>query len=447
MSENNIFVVRAVDLTHDGLGVTKLEDGYTVFVEDLLKGEAAKIEITERRSKFGFGKVIERLNRSPYRQAPKCKHFFDCGGCELMHMDYDVQTAFKKYRIELLTKKLTQKDVEVDEIISMVTPYHYRNKVEIKFAQGEKGIKAGFFKAKSHHVVDLDECHIMQKKSFELLNLLRNLANQFEITAYNHETNAGVLKSAVIRESNKYKEILLLINIGTDEIPHEEELVEAITKNIPEVIGIGISKTKDESSLSDEEIRVVFGRDYLKDELLGKVFEIGFRSFFQVNTLQAERLYKKAIEYARFKKGERVVDAYSGIGSIALTVADSVNKVFGIEIVKSAIDDAKRNARINGVKNALFELGHVDKVLEKWKGFNFDTIIIDPPRKGCSKKLLNTMIKMEFKKIIYISCNPATLARDLEYLSSKNYKIIKIAPVDMFPQTSHVESVTLLTLK
>ncbi|MDY0023776.1 MAG: 23S rRNA (uracil(1939)-C(5))-methyltransferase RlmD [Candidatus Izemoplasmatales bacterium] len=447
MSENNIFVVRAVDLTHDGLGVTKLEDGYTVFVEDLLKGEAAKIEITERRSKFGFGKVIERLNRSPYRQAPKCKHFFDCGGCELMHMDYDVQTAFKKYRIELLTKKLTQKDIEVDEIISMVSPYHYRNKVEIKFAQGEKGIKAGFFKAKSHHVVDLDECHIMQKKSFELLNLLRNLANQFEITAYNHETNTGVLKSAVIRESNKYKEILLLINIGTDEIPHEDELVEAITKNIPEVIGIGISKTKDESSLSDEEIRVVFGRDYLKDELLGKVFEIGFRSFFQVNTLQAERLYKKAIEYARFKKDERVVDAYSGIGSIALTVADSVNKVFGIEIVKSAIDDAKRNARINGVKNALFELGHVDKVLEKWKGFNFDTIIIDPPRKGCSKKLLNTMIKMEFKKIIYISCNPATLARDLEYLSSKNYKIIKIAPVDMFPQTSHVESVTLLTLK
>jgi 23S rRNA (uracil1939-C5)-methyltransferase len=448
MPENSIFVVRAVDLTHDGLGVTKLEDGYTVFVEDLLKGEAAKIEVIERRKSYGFGKVIERLNRSPYRQAPKCKHFYECGGCELMHMDYDVQTAFKKYRIELMVKKLNQDDIIVEEITSMVNPYHYRNKVEIKFAQGEKGIKAGFFKAKSHHVVDLQECFVMQKKSFELLNLIRNLANQFHIKAYDASTNQGVLKSAVIRESNKYKEISVLFNVATDEIPNEKEFVEAIANNIPEVKGIGISKTLvDESFLSDEKIRLVYGRDYVRDEILDKQFEIGFRSFFQVNTLQAERLYKKVIEFARFTNKDRVIDAYSGIGSIALSIADKVNKVFGIEIVKSAIDDSKRNARINGITNALFELGHVDKVLEKWKNFNFDAIIVDPPRKGCSKELLDSIIKMKFPKVIYISCNPATLARDLEFLLKNNYKINRIAPVDMFPQTSHVESVSLLSLK
>lgn len=447
MSDNNIFVVKAVDLTHDGLGVTKLEDGYTVFVEDLLKGEAAKIEVIERKKSYGFGKVIERLNRSPYRQAPKCKHFYECGGCELMHMDYDVQAAFKKYRLELMAKKLKQADIIIEDIITMVNPYHYRNKVEIKFSQGEKGIKAGFFKAKSHHVVNLLECHIMQKKSFELLNLIRNLANQYEIKAFNAIDNSGVLKSAVIRESSKYKEISVLFNIATDEIPNEVEFVESIIKNMPEVVGIGISKTLDESPFSDEEIRLVHGRDYIKDEILGKQFEIGFRSFFQVNTLQAERLYKKVIEFARFTGNERVIDAYSGIGSIAISISDKVNKVFGVEIVKSAVNDAKRNARLNGVKNALFELGNIDKVLEKWKGFNFDAIIVDPPRKGCSKELINTIVKMKFPKVIYISCNPATLARDLDYLLENNYSINRIAPVDMFPQTSHVESVTLLTIK
>jgi 23S rRNA (uracil1939-C5)-methyltransferase len=444
---NETYVVRAIDLSHDGLGVTKLEDGYTVFVADLLKGEAAKIEITQRRKSYGFGKVIERLNRSPYRQAPKCKHFYECGGCELMHMDYDVQTAFKRYRIELMLKKLNIDNVEVEEIISMVNPYYYRNKVEIKFAPGEKGIKAGFFKAKSHHVVDLKECYIMQKKSFELLNLMRNLANQFEITAYNMEDSTGVLKSAVIRESYKYKELVLLINIATDTIPNEEEFVQSIVKSIPEVKGIGISKTLDESGFSDEEIRLVYGRDYIRDELLDKQFEIGFRSFFQVNTLQAERLYKKAIEFAEFKGKERVIDAYCGIGSIALSLADKVHKVFGIEITKSAIIDAKRNARLNGVNNALFEVGNVDKVLQKWKNYKFDAIIIDPPRKGCSKVLLKTMIDMKLPKIIYISCNPATLARDLQFLMNNNYIVDKVAPVDMFPQTSHVESISLLSLK
>jgi len=444
---NETYLVKAIDLSHDGLGVTKLESGYTVFVEDLLKGESARIEITERKKSFAFGKVIERLNRSPYRQAPKCKHFFECGGCELMHMDYDVQSAFKRYRLELMLKKLKCENTEVDETVSMINPYYYRNKVEIKFSQGDEGIKAGFFKAKSHQVVNLEECHIMGKKSFELLAVLKKLFDKYKVEAYDSEKNTGIIKSAVIRESNKFKETVLLINTSLDSIPNEEDIISGLKSRFPDLKSIGICNTIDESSFSEEEIRLVHGEGFIKDELLGKRFEIGFRSFFQVNTIQAERLYKKAIDFAEFTGKEKVIDAYCGIGSIGISIADKVGKVFGIEIIKPAIIDAKRNARLNEVKNALFEVGNVDKVLLKWKNYKFDFIIIDPPRKGCSRVLLKTIIDMKIPKIIYISCNPSTLARDIDYLMMNGFSVMKIAPIDMFPQTSHVESVSLLSLK
>ncbi|XMB73166.1 23S rRNA (uracil(1939)-C(5))-methyltransferase RlmD [Mycoplasmatota bacterium WC30] len=441
------YIVKAIDLTHDALGVARLPDGYTVFVENLLKGETASIEVIERRKKFGFGKVIELLQKSPYRLAPKCKHFDQCGGCRLMHMDYDVQLAFKRYRLELMMKKLNQDVSLVDDIICMVNPYFYRNKVEIKFAQGEKGIQAGFFRAKSHQVVDLDECYIMGKKSFELLTLIKNIANELEIKAYDFETQEGILKSCVIRESSKNKEIVLLLNISKNTFAQETEFVNRIAEKYPLVKGIGIANAIDESTFSSDEIRLVYGKDYLNEDLLGNKFEIGFRSFFQVNTVQTERLYKKAIEYAELNRKHKVIDAYCGIGSIALSLSKKVFKVFGIEVIESAITDAKKNAELNGIKNAFFEAGNVEKVIQKWKKYKFDCIFIDPPRKGCTKTFINSLLTMKIPKIVYISCNPATLQRDLDYLIKGGYKIKAITPVDMFPQTTHVESVTLLTLE
>ncbi len=441
------YVVKAIDLTHDALGVARLEDGYTVFVEDLLKGETARIEITERRKKYGFGKVLALIEKSPYRLAPKCKHFYECGGCGLMHMDYDVQLAFKKYRLELMMKKLNQDPKLVDDIICMVNPYYYRNKVEIKFGSNESGLTAGYFRAKSHHVVDLEECYTMSKKSFEVLNTIKNAANELGIKAYDLSTDEGILKSCVIRESYKNKEIVLLFNIAKDSFKLESLFANKIVSDYPMVKGIGVVNSQDESAFSVDEIRVLYGRDYLTEELLGKKFEIGFRSFFQVNTIQAERLYKKAIEYANFNKTERVIDAYCGIGSIALSFADKVYKVFGIEIIKPAIVDAKKNAQINGVKNAFFEVGNAEYVIQKWKKYKFDAVVVDPPRKGCSDEFLDALIEMKIPKIVYISCNPATLGRDLEILMNSGYQIKKSAPVDMFPQTTHVESVTLLELK
>lgn len=441
---NESYIVKAVDLTHDALGVTRLDDGYTVFVEDLLKGETARIEIIERKKKYGFGRVIELLSRSPYRLAPKCKHFYECGGCGLMHMDYDVQVAFKKYRLELMMKKLKQDLTLVDDIICMVNPYYYRNKVEIKFAQGETGIQAGYFKSKTHKLVNLEECYTMSKKSFEALKIIKKAANELNIEAYNPKTKEGILKSCVIRESYKHKEIVILFHITKDSFKVEQLFANKIAADYPMIKGIGVVNSVDESSFSTEKVRVLFGKSFLTEELLGTKFEIGFRSFFQVNTVQAERLFSKALEYAKFDAKDRIIDAYCGIGSIALTIAPKVYKVFGIEVIEPAIVDAKKNEKINEIKNAFFEVGNAEQVISKWKKYRFDGIIVDPPRKGCSKKFLHTVLEMKIPKLLYISCNPATLTRDLEYLLQYGYHITGVTPVDMFPQTTHVESFVML---
>ncbi|MBN2503744.1 MAG: 23S rRNA (uracil(1939)-C(5))-methyltransferase RlmD [Bacilli bacterium] len=439
-------IVEAIDLTHDALGVCKLEDGYTVFVEDLLKGESAEIIITQRRKSYGFGKVVNRLSKSPFRVTPKCKHFYECGGCGLMHMDYDVQLSFKKYRVETSLKNEHLENVKVNNMIGMINPYYYRNKVEIKFHQGEKGLEAGFFQAKSHKLVNLEECHIIAKRSFEVINLIRNIANELSIHAYDELAKTGVLKSAVIRESFSTRQIMVLFNIAR-EMPLSDILVEKMTKKIPEITSIGYSIAKDESQLSTDPIKLIFGSGYIEETIDGISYRIGFRSFFQTNTIQTEKLYKKALEYADISDRTKLIDAYCGIGSMGLLAARQAYKVFGIEIVKSAIVDAKINARHNKLKNAFFEVGDAETVLEKWKEFNFDVIIVDPPRRGCSDGFIKALLTMKIPRVVYVSCDQATLSRDLVKLKKGGYDVVEITPVDMFPQTIHVESVTLLSLK
>ncbi len=439
-------IVEAIDLTHDALGVCKLDDGYTVFVEDLLKGETAEIIVTKRRKSYGFGKVVQRLTKSPFRVTPKCKHFYECGGCGLMHMDYDVQLSFKKYRVESSLKHSHLDDSVVKDMIGMVNPYHFRNKVEVKFGQGEKGIEAGFFIAKTHKLVNLDECHIVAKKSFDVVYLIKNICNELKIHAYDEIAKTGVLKSALIRESVWTKEIIVLLQLAR-ELPFSDILVQKMTDKMPEITGIGYTITKDESVMSVDPIVMLFGKDYLKEQINNIVYQVGIRSFFQTNTLQTEKLFQKALEYANLNDKTKLIDAYCGIGSIGLGAAKIAYKVFGIEIVKSAIADARKNAEINKIKNAFFEVGDAQTVLEKWKKFNFDIIFVDPPRRGCSKGFIDALLTMKIPKVVYISCDQATLGRDLEILVNNGYKLVEITPVDMFPQTIHVESVTLLSLK
>jgi len=363
-----------------------------------------------------------------------------------MHMDYDVQLSFKKYRIESSLKHSHLDDSIVKDMVGMINPYHFRNKVEVKFNQGEKGIEAGFFKAKTHKLVNLEECHIIAKKSFEVVYLIKNICNELKINAYDEIAKTGVLKSALIRESVWTKEIVVLLHLAR-ELPFAEILVQKMTDKMPEITGIGYTITKDESVMSVDPIKMLFGKEYLKEQINNIVYQVGLRSFFQTNTLQTEKLFQKAIEYAELNDKTKLIDAYCGIGSIGLGAAKIAYKVFGIEIVKSAITDAKKNAEINKIKNAFFEVGDAQTVLEKWKKFNFDVIFVDPPRRGCSKGFIEALLTMKIPKVVYISCDQATLGRDLEILVNNGYKLIEITPVDMFPQTIQIESVALLEKK
>jgi len=441
-------VVESIDLTHDALGVCKLENGFMIFVEGMLKGERAEIVITETKKNYGFGKIVNLLEKSPYRVAAKCKHFDSCGGCSLMHMDYDLQLSFKKYRVETTLKRIGLNNVLVNDMIGMVNPNNYRNKVEIKFRQGEKGIEAGFFQAKSHILVNIDECHIMPKRVFDLLVLIKNISNELGIKAYDEDTKTGIFKSAVMRESNKTKQLSVLFNLAVGQkIPQTELFVKKLLAKIPEIASIAYSATNDESSYSMDEIVQLHGEDGLIDSIDGMDFFIGHRSFFQTNPIQTERLYKKALDYANLTGKEKVIDAYCGIGTISLVAAKKAFKVFGIEVVKPAIQDARRNAEMNHLKNVFFEVGEAEIVIQKWKKFKFDVIFVDPPRKGCDKALLDAVIGMKIPKIVYISCDPGTLARDLKILADGGYSILEVTPFDMFPQSVHVETVTLLSLK
>lgn len=439
-------VVESIDLTHDALGVCKLENGFMVFVEGMLKGEKAEIIVTETKKNYGFGKIVNLIEKSPYRVLPKCKHFDSCGGCNLMHMDYDLQLSFKKYRIETTLKRIGLNNVTVNDMIGMVNPFNYRNKVEIKFSQGEKGIEAGFFQAKSHNLINLDECHIMPKRIFDLLILIKNVSNELGIKAYDEETKTGTLKSAVMRESNKTKKLSVLFNLPVGQtLPQSDLFVKKLTAKIPELACVAYSPTNDESSYSQDPIFTLYGEEGLIDSIDGIDFWIGHRSFFQTNPVQTEKVYKKALEYANITGKEKVIDAYCGIGTISLVAAKKAFKVFGIEIVKPAIIDARKNAEMNHFKNVFFEVGEAETVIQKWKKFNFDVIFVDPPRKGCDKALLDAIIGMKIPKVVYISCDPGSLAKDLKVLSEGGYKIVEITPFDMFPQTVHVECVVLMS--
>jgi len=440
-------IVEAIDLTHDALGVCKLEDGFTVFVEGMLKGERADIDVYERRKSFGFGRIVEMIEKSPYRVAPKCKHYDVCGGCGLMHMDYDIQLSFKKYRIETTLKRAGFDNAKVNEMVGMINPYNYRNKVEIKFRNGEKGLEAGFFRAKSHDLVNLEECHIMPKRIFDLITLVKNVSNELGIKAFEPAGHSGELKSAVIRESTKTRQLALLLHLAVAELPHQETFIKKIIAKIPEVASIATSETNDESTLSTDAIKIVHGAEGLIDAIGELQFFIGHRSFFQTNAIQTEKLYHQAADYAELTGKEKIIDAYCGIGSIGLFVANRARKVFGIEVVKSAIMDARRNAELNGIKNAFFEVGGAEEVIQKWREFKFDVIFVDPPRKGCEESLLKAIIDMKIPKVVYVSCDPATLVRDLRILADGGYKLVEITPFDMFPQTVHVESVSMLVLK
>jgi len=446
VKKNDTITLHFEDLTHEGNGVGKI-NGYPLFVPNALPGEEATVKVVKVNKNFGFGKVVELKKTSPERVEPTCH--VHCGGCQLQHMSYGLQLDMKENQVRNVMKKVGHLDhVPIHPIIGMENPYHYRNKVQIPVGEKNGEVIVGYYQKRSHRIVEnMDTCVIQDEAINEILPVVRELANRFGIKAYQEENHRGDLRHIMVRTGHATKDVMVVLVTRTNKLPNKDHLIAELTKRFPNIKSIvhNVNEKRTNVILGDK-TKVLWGEAYIYDKIGDITFAISPKSFFQVNPVQTKVLYDKALEYAHIGENDVVIDAYCGIGTISLFLAQKAKKVYGIEVVPDAIKDAKRNAERNGITNAEFTVGQAEKVMPKWKeqGLDPDVIVIDPPRKGCDVDFLQAMIAMQPKRIVYVSCNPSTLARDLRILEDGGYETKEVQPVDMFPNTGHVEAVTWL---
>ncbi len=450
IKKNEEYVVEIIDNGFGGEGIAKI-DGQVIFVPGAIKGEKVNIKILKVTTKVCYAKVLEVLQKSEYRITEDCATFSGCGGCCLRHMDYAYTVKMKKESVQNTLKKALGREVTVDEVLPMEEPYFYRNKLQYPVGVLENGeITMGVFAKRSHRIIPTTECKIQNKVAQEVAKSIFGFAKENSISGYDEENLRGILRHLVIRVARKTEEIMVTLVVNQFEIPKEKELVEFLIKRYPKIRTIVKNLNNQNTNvILGLENKVLYGDGYITDELLGKQFKISNRSFYQVNSVQTEKLYAKAIEYANLSGDETVFDLYCGIGTIGICSVDNAKMLYGIETIPEAIEDARENAKINGVTNSEFFVGNVEKVLPNLlhtRNLKADVVFVDPPRKGCAKTALDTLLEIEPEKIVYVSCNPATLGRDLKILEEK-YSLKKLAICDMFPWTEHVECVTALTLK
>ncbi|MCH6265071.1 23S rRNA (uracil(1939)-C(5))-methyltransferase RlmD [Neobacillus citreus] len=450
VNKNDYIDVVFEDLTHDGAGVAKVE-GYPLFVPNGLPGEKAKVKIIKVNKSYGIGRLIELYEQSPYRvdipDSEKTKY----GGCQLEHISYEGQLKYKENQVrQVLTRIGKLEDVTVHPILGMDNPLSYRNKAQVPVGEKDGKLVAGFFKQRSHEIVDMDESVIQLPEVNEAIQTAKEICRRLGIPAYNEETHKGVLRHIMARYGKQTGELMVVLITRTPEIPHKKELIEEIIARLPKVKSIVHNvNSKRTNVILGEKTNLLWGSEVIYDYIGDVKFAISALSFYQVNPVQTKVLYDKALEYADLDGEESVIDAYCGIGTISLFLAQKARKVFGVEVVPEAIEDARRNAALNGMTNAEFAVGEAEVVIPKWykEGNKADVLVVDPPRKGCDEALLQTIIDMKPRKVVYVSCNPATLARDLRILEDGGYKTLEVQPVDMFPMTTHVECVAQLILK
>lgn len=450
VQKNDYIDVIFEDLTHDGAGVAKI-DGYPIFVPNGLPGEKAKVKVIKVNKGYGFGRLEELYEKSPYRIEIPREELHKYGGCQLEHISYEGQLKYKENQVrQVLTRIGKLEDVVVHPILGMDNPWHYRNKAQVPVGEKDGKLIAGFFKPRSHEIVDTDESLIQIPEINEAVQVVKEICSRLGIPAYNEETHKGVLRHIMARYGQKTGELMVVIVTRTGEIPFSEKIVEEIVARLPKVKSIvhNVNSKRTNVILGDK-TKVLWGSEVIYDYIGDVKFAISALSFYQVNPVQTKVLYDKALEYADLTGTESVIDAYCGIGTISLFLAQKAQKVFGVEIVPEAIEDAKKNAALNGIENAEFEAGEAEAVIPKWyeEGNKADVLVVDPPRKGCDESLLRTIIDMKPRKVVYVSCNPATLARDLRILEDGGYKTVEVQPVDMFPHTTHCEAVARIVLK
>lgn len=447
VQKNEHVHVQFEDLTHDGAGVAKV-DGYPLFVKQALPGEVALVKVIHTKKNFGFGRLIKVEKESIHRVEAPCPVFNRCGGCQLQHLSYEGQLQYKQKQVqEVMARIGGLNDLAVHPTLGMEDPWRYRNKSQVPIGEQSGKIVAGFYAERSHDIVDTDECLIQSEDADRAMNLVKKMAEEYGLRGYDGKTHKGQLRHVVIRHAAATDQLMIVLVTKNESIPNKKHLIKRLRDTFPNLASIVHNvNPKRTNVIFGEKTTTLWGEDVIYDEISGIRFAISPRSFYQVNPVQTKVLYEKALEYADLKGKENVIDAYCGIGTISLFLAKQAKHVYGVEIVPEAVDDARQNARLNGIENADFYVGEAEKVMPWWRaqGIEADVIVVDPPRKGCDESLLDTMTEMEPEKIVYVSCNPATLARDLKYLKEKGYESKEVQPVDMFPQTTHVECVTWL---
>ncbi|EIF6174176.1 23S rRNA (uracil(1939)-C(5))-methyltransferase RlmD [Clostridium perfringens] len=454
VEKNKEYIFDIISQGYEGEGIAKIDNKYPIFIEGALKGEKVKVRIVKVNKNFAYGKLMEVLEASEERVNPPCAIYKRCGGCKLQHASYKAQLDFKWDRVKDCVSKIGKLDPSIVKYpLGMEEPWRYRNKVQLPIGLINGEVKIGFFAPRSHDIIDMESCLIQDEIGDKVVKLTREWIEKFNIRPYNVDgeyDEKGIVRHIMIRRGFTTNEVMVVLVTNGEKLPHKEEFVDLMVKNIPGIKSViqNINSKKTNVILGLES-KTLWGEDTISDYIGDFRFNISPLSFFQVNPIQTEVLYGKALEYANLTGNEEVFDAYCGTGTITLFLSQKAKKVYGVEIIPQAIDNAWINAKENKVENVEFFVGESEVVIPDLinKGVKADVVVVDPPRKGCDKKLLDAITNIDAKKIVYVSCDPSTLGRDLAILEENGYKTLEVQPVDMFPNTAHIENVALLIKK
>jgi 23S rRNA (uracil1939-C5)-methyltransferase len=447
LQKNDIVEVEIADLSHDGAGVAKV-DGFVFFVENALPGETIRMRVLKLKKTIGFGKVEEYLTKSPYRNEAVDAAYLRTGIADFGHLVYSEQLKFKRKQVvDNLYKTAGIANVEVAETIGMENPLAYRNKAQVPVRRVNGQLETGFFRKNSHDLMPIEDFYIQDKEIDRLILFVRDLLRRFDIKPYDEVEQTGLIRNLVVRRGHHSGQIMLVLVTTRPKVFRMEQMIEKIVEEFPAVTSIIQNiNDKNTNAIFGSEFSTLYGSDKIEDTMLGNTYAISAQSFYQVNTLMAEKLYQTAIEFSELTAEDVVIDAYSGIGTIGLSFAKSVKAVYGVEVLEQAVADAKKNAERNGITNAHFVADTAENAMAEWskQGIKPSVILVDPPRKGLTESFIKASVTMQPAKITYVSCNPATMARDIKLYEELGYKLEKVQPVDLFPMTHHVECVVLL---
>ena len=454
--KNDVLTVKIEDMGHDGEGIGKCE-GYTLFVKDTVIGDLAEVKVIKAKKNYGYARLMRLIKPSEHRVEPICPVARPCGGCQLQMLDYAEQLRFKEKKIaENLQRIGGMTEIPMEPIVGMETPFRYRNKAQFPIGQDKNGKRiTGFYAGRTHQIMENRNCYLGVEQNEEILNRVLTWMEENRVSAYNEETGKGLVRHVLIRFGFTTKEIMVCLVVNGKKLPAEEKLIGSLTE-LKGMTSISLSVNRERTNvIMGKEIHCLWGQSYITDYIGNVKYQISPLSFYQVNPAQTEKLYGLALEYAGLTGNETVWDLYCGIGTISLFLAQKAKKVYGVEIVPEAIADAKNNAKINQIENAEFFVGKSEEILPSYyeqyakdhpgEQAHADVIVVDPPRKGCEENLLHTMASMQPDRIVYVSCDSATLARDVKVLGELGYEVKKVRGVDQFPMTCHVETVVLLS--